>query len=92
MRLRRALSLESGGVSTAMTTQLRLVGLRTIPQTLGITEEQPTATDRVGRPIQIALALYLVPALVVVLVVGAVGMLILATARLFVGHGGGAAA
>jgi hypothetical protein len=38
-----------------------------------------------GRAIQMALALYLVPALLIVLVVGGVGILVLAVGRLFMG-------
>jgi len=41
--------------------------------------------DLAGRLIQIALALYLIPALLVVLVVGGVGMLVLTVGRLFSG-------
>jgi hypothetical protein len=41
--------------------------------------------DRTGRLIQIALALYLIPALLVVLAVGGLGMLILGFARLLTG-------
>ena len=58
--------------------------------------EMPEAIERrlegpiwLGRPIQVALTLYLIPALLVVLVVGGIGMLVLAVARLLnaVWHG-----
>ena len=39
--------------------------------------------DRAGRLLQMALAIYLIPALLVVLVASAVGMLILTVGRLF---------
>jgi hypothetical protein len=43
---------------------------------------QPAVTHRLDRLIQVALALYLIPALLIVLVVGGIGMLVLAVARL----------
>jgi hypothetical protein len=43
------------------------------------------ARDQAGRRIQIALALYLLPALLVVLVIGVVGIMLLAVSRLFLG-------
>ena len=42
-------------------------------------------TDLLGRLIQMALALYLVPALLIVLVVSGVGMLVLMMGRLLMG-------
>jgi hypothetical protein len=41
--------------------------------------------DWLGRLIQMTLALYLIPALVIVLVVGSVGILVLTVGRLFLG-------
>jgi hypothetical protein len=64
----------------------------TIPQRSGRLpamdqEPRPTNPRRVGtawldRPIQVAVALYLTPALLVVLVVGGLGLLLLGVARL----------
>ena len=53
------------------------------------TDKRTVAIDRTGRLIQIVLALYLIPVLLVVLAVGALGMLVLAVGRLFIGpvHG-----
>jgi hypothetical protein len=48
-------------------------------------ERRSTASDRLGRLSQIALALYLVPVLLVVLVVGGLGMLIFGCVRLLKG-------
>jgi len=46
---------------------------------------RPVIGDLAGRLIQMALALYLIPALLMVLVVGGMGMLVLTVARLFTG-------
>jgi hypothetical protein len=43
---------------------------------------QPAATHWLDRMVQVALALYLIPALLIVLVVGGIGMLLLAAVRL----------
>jgi hypothetical protein len=43
------------------------------------------ASDHAGRLIQIALALYLIPGLLVVLAVGGVGMMVLVVGRLVTG-------
>jgi hypothetical protein len=48
-------------------------------------EKQAVASDLTGRLIQVALALYLLPALLVVLAVGSIGMLVVAASRLFAG-------
>jgi hypothetical protein len=48
-----------------------------------ITEQSLVASHLAGRIIQFALALYLLPALMVVVAVGCLGMLILAVGRLF---------
>ena len=50
--------------------------------TRGATGRGEEASPRAGRLIPILLALYLTPALLAVLLVGAIGMLILAVARL----------
>jgi hypothetical protein len=66
-----------------MTTQQRSMGLRAVargPEAMG---QRPARTAWLGRLIQVALALYLTPALLVVLLVGGIGMLVLAVARLF---------
>jgi len=42
-------------------------------------------SDLAGRLIQMALALYLIPALLMVLVVGGMGMVVLTVGRLFTG-------
>jgi hypothetical protein len=46
------------------------------------TNQRPAATAWLDRPIQVAMALYLAPALLVVLVVGGLGLLLLGAARL----------
>jgi hypothetical protein len=51
----------------------------------GPLEKRSIATDRASRLIQVALALYLIPALLVVLTVGGVGILVLGIGRLFTG-------
>ena len=43
-----------------------------------------TSTNLASRLVQIALALYLIPALLIVLLVGAVGMLVVGMVRLFI--------
>jgi hypothetical protein len=52
-------------------------------------DERPVRSDLAGRLIQITLALYLIPVLLIVLAVGSIGMLVLAGGRLFIGpmHG-----
>jgi hypothetical protein len=49
------------------------------------TDSNVLASDHTGRLIQIALALYLMPALLVVLTMGVVGIIMLAVSRLFMG-------
>jgi hypothetical protein len=51
--------------------------LRAVPRMGGSPAKQSVGTDRVGRMIQITLAIYLVPVLLVVVVVSGVGMMIL---------------
>ena len=48
-------------------------------------DNRSVGSDLAGRMIQVGLALYLIPALMVVLVVGGVGMLVLTVGRLFTG-------
>jgi hypothetical protein len=57
----------------------------------GAITDRPEGTAWLSRLIQIALALYLIPALLVVLVAGGIGMVILAAARLLAGLLGGSA-
>jgi hypothetical protein len=73
-----------------MTTRFRLVRLPAVAEVPGARDGQrgPTWLDR---SVQIALVLYLIPALLVVLVLGGLGMLILAVARLLIGAGRGRA-
>jgi hypothetical protein len=47
-------------------------------------DNRSVTSDHAGRLIQIALAVYLIPALLVVLAVGGVGMMVLAVSRLFI--------
>ncbi|HZW32027.1 MAG TPA: hypothetical protein VFF52_15050 [Isosphaeraceae bacterium] len=64
-----------------MSTRLRTARLR-IPVESGAIQDRSRGTTWLCRLIQIALALYLIPALLVVLVVGGIGMVVLAIARL----------
>jgi hypothetical protein len=68
-----------------MITQSRFARFRATARTCTATSEPPSDRNLGGRLIQIALAIYLLPALLVVLVVGAVGMLVIAVGRLFAG-------
>jgi hypothetical protein len=66
-----------------MTIQPRLMRLRAMdrgPEAIGW---RPAGTAWLGRLIQVALAIYLIPAFLVVLLVGGIGMLVLAVAWLF---------
>jgi hypothetical protein len=65
-----------------MTIQLRSRRLRTAQETLASRQTRPAAAAWWDRLIPVALALYLTPALLVVLIVGGIGMLALAAARL----------
>jgi hypothetical protein len=47
-------------------------------------DRQPVGAAWLGRLIQVALALYLTPVLLIVVIVGGMGMLVLAVARLWV--------
>ena len=66
-----------------MTTQLRSARFRTMDGMSGLMDGQAQGTMRLGGLIQAVLALYLIPVLLIVLVVGGIGMLILAVARVF---------
>jgi hypothetical protein len=66
-----------------MTTQLRSAPLRAIGRMSGDVDGQAPGATGLGRLIQVVLALYLIPALLIVLLVGGIGMLVLAVARVF---------
>ena len=66
-----------------MTTQLRSARFRVRGRMLEPIDGQPPSAISLGRLIQVALALYLLPALLIVLVVGGIGVLVLAVARVF---------
>ncbi len=65
-----------------MITEQRSARLRPIARLSTSQDRRPVASDHAGRLIQIALALYLMPALLVVLALGGVGMLVLVVGRL----------
>jgi hypothetical protein len=62
-------------------TQLQSVHLEGVGQFAGPVDHDSVPYHLVGRLIQITLALYLLPAFLVVLMVGAVGILVLKTCR-----------
>jgi len=64
-----------------MTTQLQSARFRAIGRMSETMEGQVPGTTSLGRLIQVALAIYLLPALLIVLVVGGFGMLVLAVVR-----------
>ena len=64
-----------------MTTQLRSAQFGGASRTSGAMDGQPSGVRGLSRLVQVALALYLIPALLIVLAVGGCGMLILAVAR-----------
>ena len=66
-----------------MTIQPRSMRLRAMPRGPEAIGRRPAGTAWLGRLIQVALGLYLIPALLVVLLVGGIGMLVLAVAWLF---------
>jgi hypothetical protein len=68
-----------------MITRSRSVRLQPVPLMSKSVDKRSVGSDLAGRLIQVGLALYLIPALMIVLVVGGVGMLILAVGRLFTG-------
>jgi hypothetical protein len=64
-----------------MITRLRSSRFRGAGRTSGVMDMRPSGVRGLSRLVQVALALYLIPALLIVLVVGGCGMLILAVAR-----------
>lgn len=64
-----------------MTTQLRSAQFRGVGRTSGAMDGQPSGVRGLSRLVQVALAIYLLPALMIVLIVGVCGMLVLAVAR-----------
>jgi hypothetical protein len=68
-----------------MMTEQRSARLQPIAQLSASRDRRSVACDCAGRFIQIALALYLIPALLVVLAVGGVGMMVLVIGRLVTG-------
>ena len=68
-----------------MITQQRSVRLHAVTQVPSSVDTGSVGSELAGRSIQMALALYLVPALLIVLLVGGVGMLVLMVGRLFTG-------
>lgn len=77
--------LEAGKGFTMMITEERSAKLRPIVRLSTSQDRCSVASDHAGRLIQIALALYLMPALLVVLAVGGIGMGVLAVGRLVTG-------
>lgn len=64
-----------------MSTQLRSTQLGGVGRTSGAMDGPSSGMGRLSRLVQVALALYLIPALLIVLVVGGCGLLVLAVAR-----------
>jgi hypothetical protein len=64
-------------------TQLRSASSQGVVQVTGPSGERSVVSHLAGRLIQITLALYLLPALLIVLVVGGVGILALMVSQLF---------
>lgn len=69
----------------AAMTQLSSARSQAVVQLAWATEEESAVSHLAGRLIQISLALYLLPALLAVLVVGGVGILILKLSQLLTG-------
>jgi hypothetical protein len=87
-RIRRPVkgsALESAKGSTVMITQSRSARVRAVTRDSEIVFNRLDCSDLAGRLIQMALAFYLIPALLIVLVVGGMGMLVLTVSRLFTG-------
>ena len=68
-----------------MMAEQRSVRLRPSARLSASRDRRSGASDHAGRFIQIALALYLIPALLVVLAVGGIGMMVLVVGRLVTG-------
>jgi hypothetical protein len=66
----------------ALTTQLRSARSKAIVQLAQASDEESSVSRLAGRLIQITLALYLLPALLAVLVVGGIGIFILKFSQL----------
>jgi hypothetical protein len=66
----------------ALTTQLRSACSKAMIQRAQASDEEPSVSRLAGRLIQITLALYLLPALLAVLVVGGIGIFILKFSQL----------
>jgi hypothetical protein len=69
----------------AVVTQLRSASSIAILQRAEFSEHQSVVSHLAGRLIQITLALYLLPALLAVLVIGGMGIVILKSSRLLTG-------
>jgi nitrate reductase NapE component len=78
-------SAGKGKGSTVMITLPRSARLRAVNQVPKLMDSRIDCSDLLGRLIHMVLALYLLPALLIVLVVGGVGMLVLMMGRLFFG-------
>jgi hypothetical protein len=74
-------ALETGGESMTAATQLRPVCSEAVSQLVGPANHDSALYHFVGRLIQISLALYLLPAFLVVVMVSGVGILVLKTCR-----------
>jgi hypothetical protein len=57
---------------------MSLVSQRTVDRVAATRNERSMGADALGRLVHVTLALYLIPALLIVLVVGGIGMLVLA--------------
>jgi nitrate reductase NapE component len=64
-----------------MITRFRSARFQRAGRTSGVMDMRPSDVRGLSRLVQVALAVYLIPALLIVLVVGGCGMLILAVAR-----------
>ena len=74
---------KSGGGSMTTTTSLCSANSQAIIEVAGPSEQPSLTAHFAGRLIQITLALYLLPALLIVLLVGGVGILAVLVSRLF---------
>jgi hypothetical protein len=70
-----------------MITQFECTRSEAVTRVSGTADRRPARVNLGVRLIQVALAVYLVPALLIVLVVGGIGVVILTVARLFSGSG-----
>jgi hypothetical protein len=64
-----------------MVTQQQSAPIRRVAHMSLSVDERSVTSDRVGRLVQIALAVWLIPALLAVLMVGSLGMLVLSIGR-----------